>query len=105
MNDSLFRPSSMLRRSKCPGSLALESTLPVADDENEYQEQGTRLHALVADPSLPRDGCSPSELELIETVEKAEKEFLEKIFAAQVPLGGDSRVQERGSTGTLHPAN
>jgi len=80
MNDALFRPSSMLRRQKCPGSLALESTLPVVDDQNEYQEQGTRLHALLADPSLPRDGCSPSELELIESVEKAEREFLETIL-------------------------
>jgi len=75
MNDALFRPSSMLRRKLCPGSLALESTLPTVDDPNEFQEQGTRLHALVADPSLPRDGCSPSELELIESVEKSEAQF------------------------------
>jgi len=70
----------MLRRAKCPGSLALESTLPSADSENEYQEQGTRLHALVADPSLPRDGCNPIEFDLIEAVEKAEREFLEMVL-------------------------
>jgi hypothetical protein len=82
MNNALFRPSSMLRRSKCPGSLALESSLPAAVGENEYQEQGTRLHALVANPALPRDGCSPSELELIESVEKAEAQFIETILKA-----------------------
>ena len=63
------------------------------------------LHALMADPSLPRDACTPSQIDLLDAVEKAEREFIQKIFAAQVPLGGDSRVQEPASTGTLHPAN
>lgn len=83
MNDALFRPSSMLRRKLCPGSLPLESTLPakVGDEpEDQYQAQGRKLHRLVADPSLPRDDCSPSELELIESVERAEKEFLNKLL-------------------------
>jgi hypothetical protein len=74
----------MLRRQKCPGSLALESSLPsAAEHQDEYQAQGNRLHALIADPTLPRDGCSPSELELIESVEKAEKEFIETVLKQQ----------------------
>lgn len=83
MNDALFRPSSMLRRKLCPGSLALESTLPAkAGDEpdDEFQAEGRKLHALIADPSLPRDGLKPSQLELIELVERAEKTFLETIL-------------------------
>lgn len=83
MNDALFRPSSMLRRSRCPGSLALESTLPAkAGDEpdDNYQAEGRLLHALIADPSLPRDGLKPSQLELVELVERIEKEFLNKIL-------------------------
>jgi len=50
MNPALFRPSSMLRRSKCPGSMALESTITQIDDEDEYQAEGNLLHALTADP-------------------------------------------------------
>ncbi len=73
----------MLRRARCPGSLALESSLPakVGDEpDDEYQAEGRRLHALIADPSLSRDELKPSQLELIESVEKAEKDFLERIL-------------------------
>jgi hypothetical protein len=82
MNDALFRPSSMLRRSKCPGSLALESTLPESgDDDDEYRSEGRYLHSLVADPSLPRDECKPQQLELVESVEMAEMEVLKRVGA------------------------
>lgn len=69
----------MLRRSKCPGSLALESTLPesVDDESDEYRAEGRLLHALIADPSLPRDELKPSQMDLIETIEKEERNFLE----------------------------
>lgn len=80
MNPALFRPSSMLRRSRCPGSLALESTLNILDDPDEYQAEGAMLHALTADPLISRAHLTPQQFELIETVEKAEKEFLEKIL-------------------------
>lgn len=72
----------MLRRQRCPGSLALESTLQIAEDEdaNEYQAEGKLLHRHVAKPSLPRDGLKPSQLELVETVERAEKEFLDTVL-------------------------
>lgn len=80
MNDALFRPSSMLRRQRCPGSLALESTLPEsADDPTEYQAEGSKLHALIADRSLPRDGCTPSQMDLLSAVEDAERGFLATI--------------------------
>lgn len=70
----------MLRRKLCPGSLALESTLQIVDEPNEYAAEGALLHRLIADPSLPRDGLKPSQLELIESVERAELEVFRKIF-------------------------
>lgn len=81
MNPALFRPSSMLRRKACPGSLALESTLKLIDDADEYQAEGKMLHAMTADPLISRAHLTPQQFELVETVEKAEREFLEKILA------------------------
>lgn len=80
MNPALFRPSSMLRRKLCPGSMALESTITQIDDPDEYQMEGKLLHALAADPLQSRAKLEPSQLDLIETVEKAETEFIEKIL-------------------------
>ena len=80
MNPALFRPSSMLRRKICPGSMALESTITQIDTEDEYQAEGKLLHALTADPLLSRARLEPAQLDLIETVEKAEAEFIEKIL-------------------------
>jgi len=80
MNPALFRPSSMLRRKLCPGSMALESTITQIDDPDEFQAEGTRLHALTADPLISRASLEPAQLDLVETVEKAEAEFLEKIL-------------------------
>lgn len=80
MNDKLFRPSSMLRRKLCPGSLALESTLTPVEDPTEYQEEGRLLHELTANPLLSRASIRPDQLDLIETVEKAEAEFIQKIL-------------------------
>ena len=81
MNPALFRPSSMLRRKLCPGSMALESTLTIIDDPDEYQAEGTLLHALTADPLKSRASLRPDQFDLVESVEKAEKEFLDKILA------------------------
>ncbi len=81
MNPALFRPSSMLRRKVCPGSLALESSLSQVEDENPYQAEGKKLHALTADPSLSRDSLEPSQLDLVLAVESAESEFISKILA------------------------
>lgn len=69
----------MLRRRLCPGSLALESSLPAYNESNEYQAEGSLLHAMLADPSLSRDGLAPSQLELILTVEASESAFLKTI--------------------------
>lgn len=80
VNQALFRPSSMLRRRLCPGSLALESTLTPVEDPTEYQAEGKLLHELTANPLLSRASILPAQLDLIETVEKAEREFLEKIL-------------------------
>lgn len=80
MNPALFRPSSMLRRRLCPGSMALESTVTQIDDPDEYQAEGNLLHALTADPLQSRAGLQPAQLDLVETVEKAEAEFIEKIL-------------------------
>lgn len=80
MNPALFRPSSMLRRQRCPGSLEIESTLTLLEDENEYQAEGRLLHALTADPLKSRASLEPAQLQLIEMVEKAEVEFIEKIL-------------------------
>jgi len=80
MNPALFRPSSMLRRRLCPGSMALESTVTQIDDPDEYQSEGKLLHALTADPLQSRAGLNPGQLDLVETVEKAEQEFIEKIL-------------------------
>lgn len=80
----------MLRRQRCPGSLALESTLPSKtgdEPDDEYQSEGRKLHALVANPSLPRDGLKPSQLELVESVERAEKEFLSRILQDKPATG------------------
>lgn len=88
MNDALFRPSSMLRRKLCPGSLALESTLPVKvgdEPDDEWQAEGRLLHALIADPSLPRDGLKPSQLDLILIVERSEAEFIQTLLRKDKP--------------------
>jgi len=81
MNPALFRPSSMLRRSRCPGSLALESTLTPVDDPDEYQAEGQMLHSMTADPVISRASLTPQQFELVETVEKAEAEFIELILS------------------------
>lgn len=88
-NPSLFRPSAMLRRTRCPGSMALESTLPPApeEDANEDQKEGRMLHLLMADPSLPRNGLkdaiktclSPEQFETVERAEAMEAEFIKMI--------------------------
>jgi len=80
MNPALFRPSSMLRRKLCPGSMALESSITQIEDEDEYQAEGKLLHALTANPLLSRATLEPSQLDLVECVEKAEAEFVEKIL-------------------------
>ncbi len=80
MNPALFRPSSMLRRKCCPGSLALESSLAQVEESNEYQAEGTLLHKHTADPLLSRANLEPAQLDLILAVEAAEKEFIEKIL-------------------------
>lgn len=100
----LFRPSSMLRRRLCPGSLALESTLPSVDDPNEYQAEGALLHALTAYPLQSRNDLKPAQLDLIETVEKAEKEFIEKILPnSATELDYIEVADQVGSDGfTLH---
>jgi hypothetical protein len=46
MKHSLFGPSSLERRSNCPGSFRLEKDLPPI--ENEYAKKGTELHEAVA---------------------------------------------------------
>ncbi len=81
MIPALFRPSSMLRRRLCPGSLALESTLEQVDADSEYAAEGRLLHAHTADPSLSRAGLTPEQFELIQIVERAEAEFIEKILS------------------------
>lgn len=73
----------MLRRSRCPGSLALESALPakVGDEPDDpYQAEGRLLHRLIADPSLPRDGLKPSQSDLLDIVENAEFLFIKMIL-------------------------
>jgi len=70
----------MLRRSKCPGSMALESTITQIDDEDEYQAEGKLLHAMTANPLLSRASLEPAQLDLVESVEKAESEFINKIL-------------------------
>ena len=80
MNPALFRPSSMLRRRLCPGSMDLESTVTQVDSEDDFQAEGKLLHALTADPLLSRASLEPNQLDLIEAVEKAEREFIEKIL-------------------------
>ena len=81
MNPSPFRPSAMLRRKRCPGSLALESTVTQIEDDDEVRDEGRLLHALAADPSKPRDGLKPSQLDLLLAVEKAEQEFLATVMS------------------------
>lgn len=79
MNAALFRPSAMLRRKRCPGSLALESTVTQVEEDDEVRDEGRLLHSLAADPTKPRDGLKPSQLDLLLAVERAEAEFLETI--------------------------
>jgi len=71
----------MLRRRRCPGSLALESTVTQIEDDDEVRDEGRLLHTLAADPSKSRDGLKPSQLDLLLAVEKAEAEFLATVKA------------------------
>lgn len=74
-----FSASSLLRRRLCPGSLRLEKKMaPVPDDE--WSESGKRLHAMMADKSLDRSKLSDDEVELLETTERLESEFLETVL-------------------------
>ncbi len=78
MNNKLFRPSAMLRRKLCHGSLASESTLPEPPDEdaNEYQAEGRELHRLIADPALDRSHLEPEQYDTLIKAEQMEAEFL-----------------------------
>ena len=71
----------MLRRRLCPGSMALESTITPVDDPDPYQAEGTLLHEHTAEPLKSRAGLEPAQLDLVETVERAEQEFIGKILA------------------------
>lgn len=83
MNDALFRPSSFLRRRRCPGSLALESTLPepVVEDPNRYAEEGASIHRLFANPDFPRDNLTPEQLDALELAESMESAAIAEIEA------------------------
>ena len=77
-----FRPSNLHRRKLCPGSMALEASLPEApaeDEGNEYQSEGRLLHRLSADKTLDRTGLNPEQLDTIEKSEAMEQEFLKQI--------------------------
>lgn len=86
-----FRPSNLLRRKSCPGSLALESTLPESPsdyDGGKYAEEGTTLHSHLADRSKPRDGLEPEQFETLEKAEAMESEFLEIVKQQMKPGWG-----------------
>lgn len=78
MSESLFRPSSLHRRKACPGSMALESSIPAApeSDANIDQAEGRLMHSLIADPTLSRNGITPEQHDIILLAEKLEEEFL-----------------------------
>lgn len=74
-----FSASSLLRRRLCPGSLRLERKMaPTPDDE--YSELGKRLHAMMADKTLDRSQLSDDEVELLETTERLEQEFVNLVL-------------------------
>lgn len=79
MRDELFRPSALARHKACPGALALESTLPVQQADNEDATEGRMLHELLADPAKPRTYLNPEQLEAVDAAEKMDKEFIAMI--------------------------
>lgn len=86
-----FRPSNILRRKACPGSLSLESTLPEPPsdyDGGKYAEEGTMLHAHLADRTKPRDGLNPEQFETLEKAEAMEAEFVDIVKKQMKPGWG-----------------
>jgi hypothetical protein len=84
-----FRPSSLLRFSLCPGSLALERSMTAQglwkDDRSEDAAEGTRLHRAASEPLSPRDDLKPEQMDVVEKSERMEADFFEFILA-QDPL-------------------
>lgn len=86
-----FRPSNLLRRKLCPGSLFLEGQIPSPPDEADgtrYAEEGRALHALLADRTKPRDHLNPEQFETLERAEAMEAEFLEIVKKEMKPGWG-----------------
>lgn len=82
MNDALFRPSAFLRRKRCPGSLALESTLPEPPEDesaNRYAEEGQMLHRMFADQGIPRHRLLPEQHEALSLAESMEAAAIKEI--------------------------
>lgn len=80
VQDTRFSPSNMIRRKLCAGSLALESTIPEETfDDSRYAEEGSLLHAHMANRIRARDALTPEQLETLELCEKIEREFLDRL--------------------------
>lgn len=86
-----FRPSNLLRRKACPGSLALESEIPSPPDDDDgtrYAEEGRMLHAHLADRSLSREHLLPEQFETVQKAEAMEAAFLEIVKKQMEPEWG-----------------
>lgn len=89
--DQPFRPSNLLRRKFCPGSMNREAQIPTPpndDDGGKYAEEGTMLHAHLADRSLSRSHLLPEQFETVEKAEAMEAEFLQIVRTNMKPGWG-----------------
>lgn len=95
---SFNRPSSLQRRSLCPGSGRMESAFPPGPS-SEFAEQGTRLHEAVTnylEKKIPIPKMEEEELEwvmmCVNEVEKLREHFLTpeatEVYEYDVELGG-----------------
>lgn len=83
-----FRPSNLLRRKLCYGSLALEGTIPPPpplEDPTRYATEGRLLHEHMADPGMSRANLTPEQMEVIEAAEAMERDFIELVESKRQP--------------------
>jgi hypothetical protein len=85
-----FRPSSLLRFQKCPGSLALQRQMNAQGlsepESSEEAAEGKLLHKAICERLEARDKLTPEQFDLVAKAEKMESEFLDFVLGADPKL-------------------
>jgi Protein of unknown function (DUF2800) len=85
-----FRPSSMLRLQKCPGSLQLARNMAsqgLSEPEpSEDASEGKVLHKAICERLEPREHLTPEQFDVVLKAEAMEQEFLDFVLGADPKL-------------------